>query len=262
MEWDTGEKTWEPLVIMAKDDPISCANYAEDNDMLNVPGWKMLRRIIRLRRKVKMLLNKVKSNKRPIYKYGIKLPRNYKHALEIDKEAGNDNWKNAYAKEIELLFEYGTFKDLGIDGIPPEDYKKIVCSWVVDVKHDLRHRARCVAGGHLTPPEQEDAYSGVCSLRNFRLALLIGVINNLKYMVGDVGSAYLEAFTREKVYFIAGPEFGELEGHVLLIVKALYGLRTSGARFHERFHDSMLKLGFKPSRADPDLWMRDGGDTW
>ncbi len=46
----------------------------------------------------------------------------------------------------------------------------------------------------------------------------------------DVGNAYLEAFTKEEVCFLAGPEFGEREGHMMIIIKALYGLRTSGAR--------------------------------
>ena len=52
-------------------------------------------------------------------------------------------------------------------------------------------------------------------------------------MPADVGNGYLEAKTKEKVYIVAGPEFGELQGHTLIIYKALYGLRTSGARFHD-----------------------------
>jgi hypothetical protein len=37
----------------------------------------------------------------------------------------------------------------------------------------------------------------------------------------------------ERNYIGAGPEFGQLEGHYLIIVKALYGLCTSGLRWHE-----------------------------
>ena len=43
----------------------------------------------------------------------------------------------------------------------------------------------------------------------------------------DVGNAYLEAYTTEKVYVIAGGEFGDKEGHVFIIIKALYGLKTA-----------------------------------
>jgi hypothetical protein len=95
-----------------------------------------------------------------------------------------------------------------------------------------------------------------------RLALLVGEINGLQPMVGDIGNAYLEAYTKEKVYFIAGKEFGPLAGHTMVIVKALYGLRTSGARFHERLADTLRDMGFTPSYADPDLWLRDAGDVY
>jgi hypothetical protein len=51
--------------------------------------------------------------------------------------------------------------------------------------------------------------------------------------------------TKEKVYIIAGPEFGStLCGRNLVINKSLYGLKTSAARFHEHLAESLLSLGF------------------
>jgi hypothetical protein len=78
-------------------------------------------------------------------------------------------------------------------------------------------------------------------------------------MVGDISSAYLEAYTQEKVCFRAGPEFGPLAGHLLKIVRALYGLRTSGARWHDRLADVLLEKGYFQCKADPDLWIKDCG---
>ena len=75
-------------------------------------------------------------------------------------------------------------------------------------------------------------------------------------MVGDVSNAYVNAHTNEKVYAIAGKEFGELEGKIIIIKKALYGLATSGERWHKHFADSLLGLGFKPTRYDRDVWLR------
>ena len=72
-------------------------------------------------------------------------------------------------------------------------------------------------------------------------------------MVGDVGNTYLETYTKERVYFIAGPEFGELEGCTLVINKALYGLRSSGARFHDRMADALREMNFLPYKNDGDL---------
>jgi Reverse transcriptase (RNA-dependent DNA polymerase) len=77
-----------------------------------------------------------------------------------------------------------------------------------------------------------------------------------------VGKAYLESFTKEKVYIIAGPEFGDRQGHTLVIVKALYGLKSSRLRWRERFADVLKEMGFSSSRAEPDIWMRDKGDHY
>ena len=40
-----GEKTYEPLDIIAEDDPVTCAIYARDNDLLEKPGWKRFKGI-------------------------------------------------------------------------------------------------------------------------------------------------------------------------------------------------------------------------
>ena len=74
-------------------------------------------------------------------------------------------------------------------------------------------------------------------------------------MQGDIGNAYLESSTQEKVCFIAGPEFLPLAGHTLVIAKAHYGLRSSGLWFHEKLADTLCTIGFFQSYADPDMWM-------
>ena len=59
------------------------------------------------------------------------------------------------------------------------------------------------------------------------------------------------------MFIVGGPEFGSLEGHTLLIDRALYGLRSSGLRWHERFADVLRAMGFTPSKAESDIWMRE-----
>jgi hypothetical protein len=48
----------------------------------------------------------------------------------------------------------------------------------------------------------------------------------------------------------------------LIIVKALYGLRTSGLRWHERFADHLCNEGFSPCKAEPDISMRLNGNLF
>ena len=38
IEWETGEITFDPLSMIA-DDPVTCAVYAKQNDLLALEGW-------------------------------------------------------------------------------------------------------------------------------------------------------------------------------------------------------------------------------
>ena len=60
---------------------------------------------------------------------------------------------------------------------------------------------------------------------------------------------------------MGGPEFEELQGHVLVMYKALYGTRSGGACWHDKFFDILHDMGFKPSKADPDIWMKSSKDA-
>ena len=72
----------------------------------------------------------------------------------------------------------------------------------------------------------------------------------------NIGNAYLETLTSEKVCIRAGPEFGDLEGHLLIIYNALYGLKTSGKAFGQSLQEFLLDLGFVPSIAKASIYMR------
>ena len=38
VDWETREKTHEPLSVLAADDPVTCATYAKENDLLHIDG--------------------------------------------------------------------------------------------------------------------------------------------------------------------------------------------------------------------------------
>ena len=66
-------------------------------------------------------------------------------------------------------------------------------------------------------------------MRNLRLAMFLAELNNLQLGGADIGNAYLQAHTQEKLYIVASPEFEELQGHVLVMYKAIYGTRSGRA---------------------------------
>ena len=129
--------------------------------------------------------------------------------------------------ELSQIHEYKAFKDTGKaqfqNGkvVTPDGFQKIRVHFVYAVKHDGRFKARLVADGHLTKEPVESIYSGVVSLRSLRMVVFLSQLNDLEIWGADVGNAYLEAYTDEKLCIIAGPEFKELQGHLLIMIKGV-----------------------------------------
>ena len=86
VEWETGEITFEPLSIIAADDPVTCAAYAKENDLLALDGWC---RFKSLAQKDKVLARAIKQNKirqvrrSQTYMFGYLISRNYMEAMQI-----------------------------------------------------------------------------------------------------------------------------------------------------------------------------------
>ena len=120
--------------------------------------------------------------------FSFLIPRNYTEALEFDKANNNSRWHDATKAELDSLHSYEVFKrhekahydkHKKVLNAPP-GYQKIRVHLIFAVKYDGRHKARVVANGHLTPEPVESIYSGVISLRNLRLVIFLGKLNNLE----------------------------------------------------------------------------------
>jgi Reverse transcriptase (RNA-dependent DNA polymerase) len=206
---------------------------------------------------------KLKTYRRePFWKLGVLVHQNHAQAVELDKVNGNTKWKDAEVTERSQLFKYHTFVDKGKGGVAPNGYKRIRYQMIYDAKHDGCHKARLVAGGDLTDPNTDNVYSGVVSLHGIRLVIFLAELNQLEIWGAHVGNAYLEALTKEKVYIIGGPEFGDLAGHTLLIYKVLYGLRSSGLCWNQCFAEVLRVMGFLHSKAETDIWMRENNGLY
>ena len=158
------------------------------------------------------------------------------------------------------IHSFDTFKDKGKNGKAPEGHKRIKVHMVCAIKHDGRHKARLVANGNVTNPPCDGVCSGVASLRSVRFVAFLAELNGMELWAADVSNAYLESYTVEKACIIAGPEFGELEGRSLIVVRALCGLGLGGVSWHIRLEVVLKDLGFFECKMDPDVWMRDMGN--
>ena len=208
--WEDNTEAWEPLNILGKDDPVTFARYAHEQNLLDTPGWKFLRRIGCRIKFLKRMIAASKHHQKQhsiCYKFGLHIPHDYKDALLIDKSNDNTHWQNAIQLELDNIDAHCTFRDLGPGTPLPSGYHNIRVHFVFDVKEDGHCKAQLVAGGHLTPIPYESVYSSVAALCSLRIAILIGELNGLSLMSGDIGYAYLNSYTKEKVGFVARPEF-------------------------------------------------------
>ena len=101
-----------------------------------------------------------------------------------------------------------------------------------------------------------ESYSSVVQKRSIRLLETVALNEGLSFVTGDIGNAFIHAETKEKVYTIAGTEFGAKQDCTIIIKKALYGLSTSARQWNITLGDSIRTLGFTPTRADPDIWIK------
>ena len=84
--WEDGSYTYEPLKIIAADDPVTCALYAKQNNLLNTPGWKIFKGIAMRDKKMIRMLNQSKLRSfrtAPIFKNGFQVPRTPEEAIAI-----------------------------------------------------------------------------------------------------------------------------------------------------------------------------------
>ena len=138
---------------------------------------------------------------------------------------------------------------------------------VFDIKmEDFQRKARLAAGGHMTDVPPAFTYASVVSRETIRIALTIAALNDLEVMAVDVMNAFVAAPVQEKIWTVLGPEFGEDQGKKAFAVRALHGLKSTGASFRNHLSDCMKHLGCSPCLADPDLWMKpetrlDDGET-
>ena len=192
------------------------------------------------------------------------IPRNYTEALEFDKANNNSKWYDATKAELDsyiyIRYSRSMNKHYMINKrkllMHPQDIRKsefivfLQSSMMVEIKPDLL--LMDILLQNLLKIFTQELFS----LRNLKLVIFLGKLNNLELWGADIGNAYLEAPTEEKLYIVAGPEFEDWEGYILTFSKALYWLKSSGKRWAETLHDILKHMNFIPSRADQCIWLK------
>ena len=90
-----------------------------------------------------------------------------------------------------------------------------------------------------------------------RIAFTIDALNDLDVLAVDVQNAYLNTPMKQHCYTTAGLEWGmsNLE-QPILIIHAIYILKSSAAGWREHISLTLHDMGFKSCQADPNMWLK------
>ena len=233
------------------------------------PNTRMIRRMLQHRLDRKLLEHRIRRNgpsrnqrlleRKNKEKFGIKIPNTTAEALQFDREAGNTKWKDAIDKEMGNLDRLKVFKyyPSNKEFDKEEGWQKAPLRMIFDIKNeDRRYKARLVVGGHKVDSSDYNTYSSQVDTLSVHLLFLISQHMKLDLMTADVGNAFPTAPNQEKVWCVAGDEFGDRKGAMIEIQRAMYGLSGSSRAFADFLGDCLHSIGFEPSRADPDLWIK------
>ena len=128
---------------------------------------------------------------------------------------------------------------------------------VFDIKmEDFRQKARLVAGGNVTEAPATITHVSVVSRATERIALMIAALNDLEVKSGDVLNVYVHSPVTEKVWTTLGSEFGKDAGKTAMIVRAIYGQKSTGTAFRSHLAKCIESLRYQSCKTDPDLWLQ------
>ena len=224
---------------------------------INIFSQRSRRTVKNTKAAIRKSTNARNAMKKSREKFGIRVPINTRQALQFDKENGNTKWAEAIAKEMTSLDKLSCFEYHGTDKQfnKSNGWQYATIHMIYDIKaEDRRHKARLVVGGHMIDASMHTKYSSNVQSMSVRMLLLVAAQAKLDLAACDIANAFPTAPCMEKVWSIAGPEFGIKAGAKVRIARALYGLATSSRAFHETLADLLRRIGFTPTRADPDLW--------
>jgi hypothetical protein len=91
--------------------------------------------------------------------------------------------------------------------------------------------------------QQNQEFNFQPALRNLNFAGL----NDLNFLAGDLANTYLNASCCEKIWFKGGIKTGKDRGKILIVTRALYGLKLSGAAWSADLAARLCNMKFTSS---------------
>jgi hypothetical protein len=196
IHWEDISETYEPLSVMAKEDPItSCAKYAaKENDIFDKPGLKSLKHIAyHTVYRPSSVPNNMVIPTRLVSSFQMIVIMLSRSIRATTISFGSFLLRLKWIK----LMNMTPFATWERGARPPCNHERIIrVAFLFNIKDDLHCKSHLDAGGHMTAPPKDSLYSGIVTLRSLRLCMFLGELNSLGIDAVSVGNAYLMAFTK------------------------------------------------------------------
>lgn len=140
------------------------------------------------------------------------------------------------------------------------------CMWVYTYKLDkhgyLRKcKARLVVrGDQQQKATVEETYASTLAGRSFRTLLAIAAKFDLEMLQFDAVNAFVNAKLPSEVFMRMPPGYRDAQnaGKILVLQKALYGLRIAPLLWQKELGGTLTTLGFKPTAHEPCCYSKEG----
>jgi hypothetical protein len=170
----------------------------------------------------------------------------------------NKEWVDAEIVELRALKEHGTWVE--VPQSQAANRKVLTSKWVYKIKRNAdhsveRYKARLTARGFQQIEGQDyfDTFAPVAQLKSFRILMALSVLLGLTVTHVDISNAFLNAPLEETIYMHHPEGYPGTPGTVLLLKKALYGVKQAPRMWGKTLLQVFLDLGFSQNGAEPCL---------
>ena len=197
----------------------------------------------------------------------LPLPKTLSKSLKTEhKDIVQDSWDS----ELTDHLKRGSIIKRLLSEIP-ESAKFLPCDVLTQWKIDLdgfitRAKSRLIAKGYRQQAgvhfREDEVTAPVANEDTHRLVLLMALLHAEEVNLVDIRVAYLNAKLApdEVMYIKPKPEWGFASDECLELRSCIPGLKQSGHKWHKLLTATLQKFGFKQSKVDPCLFLKQDGD--
>ncbi|CAL1413972.1 unnamed protein product [Linum trigynum] len=183
------------------------------------------------------------------------VPTRYKDAR------GDPRWEEAMGSEFDALHANHTWD---VVDHPAPDTPTVGSRWVYTIKMNPdgtieRFRARVVALGYTQEHgvDYNETFAPVARMSTVRTLLAVASIKHWTLSQLDVKNAFLHGDLDEVIYMEKPPGYNVGgPGQVRRLRRSLYGLKQAPRAWFEKFHGTLVGLGYCQSLNDPSLFIK------